>query len=247
MNYIVIIEKAEKLGHKAYTRVRRGKLERIGEKGVVRNLFEIGQPRRQKEESEERKAKSESAQIVDRMTEVMKVFKQSEGMCGPASIRIALSAFGKSMTEEQVAKLAKSSAEEGTTHKNIVSALKKSGVHAIEYHDLSKAHALEVLKNYTKAGKPVIVDWMKTRLGKEGDVGASEGMKPGVEEAKTKKDIHKEENEHYSVVNRVNDKNVFLYDPLEPKEEKLPIKYFMDRWFTVSEKAKRWFVVLEAK
>ena len=241
MNYI-ILEKA-----KPYSRVRHGKLEHVrGYTGRARHSFIIPEHRKESEHGEQR-AKSESKEMVSRMDNVMKVFKQSEGMCGPASVRIALSAFGKKLTEEQVAKLAKSTAEEGTTHGNIVKALKKSGVHAIEYHNLSKGHAVEVLKNYTKSGKPVIVDWMKTKLGKGGDVKAAEGMKPGVEEAKGKKDIRKEENEHYSVVNRVSDKNVYLLDPLEAKEERLPIKYFTDRWLTVSENVKRWFVVLDGE
>ena len=99
-----------------------------------------------------------------------------------------------------------------------------------------------------KEKKPIIVDWMKTKLMRGGDVVASEGMKPGVEEAKTKKDIAKEENEHYSVIHNIDKENIYLFDPLEKKEEKLPIKYFMDRWFTKSEKdTKRWFVICEGE
>jgi len=191
-------------------------------------------------------AESESKEIVKGMNNVMKIFKQSEGMCGPASIRIALSKFNKSFSEKQIARLAKSTAEEGTTHDNVVGALKKSGVHALAYEKLSKGHAIEVLKNHVKNGDPVIVDWMKTKLGKGGDVKASEGMKPGEETAKTKKDITKEENEHYSVVSKVDDNYITLLDPLESKEEKLPIDYFIDRWSTTSEKTERWMVVLSA-
>jgi predicted double-glycine peptidase len=173
------------------------------------------------------------------------LFKQSEGMCGPASVRIAMSAFGKSFTEEEVAKLTKSSVETGTAHEDLVEGLKKAGIHCLVYSDLAKNHALEVIKNYNSLGKPIIVDWMKTKLLEGGDVVASEGMKPGVEEAKSKKDIDQEKNEHYSVIKSVDDKNITLLDPLETQEEVLPIKYFMDRWFTKSENVKRWFVVLE--
>ena len=60
--------------------------------------------KKEKKSPEDKKlqTKTESREIVNRMGGVMKIFKQSEGMCGPASIRIAVSAFGKSFTEEQV-------------------------------------------------------------------------------------------------------------------------------------------------
>lgn len=224
MNF-VILEKA-----RPYTRIRRSRWEYV--KGYE------GRPSKEK-------AKTESHEIVKGMDDMMKIFKQSKGMCGPASIRIALSAFGKSMTEEQVAKLAKSTASTGTSHDNLVNAVRQEGIHVITYHNLSKVHALNILKEYTAKGNPIIVDWMKTKLQRGGDVGASEGMKPGVEEAKTKKAIAKEENEHYSVVQKVSGTTIQLLDPLESKVEKLPIDYFMDRWFTMSEKTKRWMVVLQ--
>jgi hypothetical protein len=194
-------------------------------------------------------AKTEGKEIVESLAKTMKIFKQSEGMCGPASIRIAVSGLGKSFAmlggEEEVAKLAGTTAEEGTSHDGIIGALRKAGINPMEYHNLSKEHSIEVLRNYTKKGNPIIVDWMKTKLQRGGDVKASEGMKPGEETAKNKADIRNEENEHYSVVQKVDDKNVYLLDPLEKSVEKLPIDYFLDRWFTMSEKHVRWFCILE--
>lgn len=192
------------------------------------------------------KAKLESKEIVDKMGGLMKLFSQSRGLCGPASIRIALSKFGKSYTEKEVATLAKSTASEGTNHNGMIAVLNDAGINALVYENLSIGHAIKVLKNHVNKGNPVIIDWMKTKLGKGGDIKASEGMVPGVEEARTKKDIRKEENEHYSVVGRIDDRYVYLLDPLEVKEERLPITYFMDRWFTLSEKTRRWFIVLES-
>jgi|GEM_PF-2288107 len=273
MNY-VILEKAIQTGHKAYTRTVKGKLQQIKLRGFVkkklkpkkrertqvapkREVREKPKPKvrersRQEVESKPKgdyshklsSVKQESKKIVSHLSGTMKLFKQSEGMCGPASVRIALSKFGKSFSEEEIAKLAKTTAQEGTGHDNLVKALNKSGVHALQYQDLSESHALEVLREHTKKGDPVIIDWMKTKLLEGGDVKASEGMKPGEETGKTEKDIKQEENEHYSVVSKVDDKNVTLLDPLESKEEKLPIDYFMKRWTNVSEKADRWMVVL---
>jgi len=236
-----IDEEFRKSRVKGFVRTRKGKLERVKEferKDGKRDLVE-----------------SASKEIVKGMDNVMRIFKQSKGMCGPASIRIALSKFNKSFNEKEIAKFAKSTAAEGTTHDNLVSALKQAGVHALVYENLSPSYAISVLTNSVNMGDPVIVDWMKTKLGKGGDVKASEGMKPGEETAKTKKDIAKEGNEHYSVVSKVDDNYITLLDPLESKEEKLPIDYFIDRWSTISEekkgwhsseKIKRWFVVLSA-
>ena len=223
----VILEKSVV---KPFTRTRKGNVEQ------VRSFERKGEA--------DTKTKVESKEIVNQMSSVMKLFKQSKGMCGPASMRIALSKFGKSYTEKEIATLAKSTAAEGTFHSQIIETLKGEGVDVLTYENLSKGHAIEVLKNHVSKGDPVIVDWMKTKLGRGGNVVASEGMKPGVESAKTKKDIRKEENEHYSVVNRIDEGSIYLLDPLENKEERLPLNYFMDRWLTTSEKTNRWFIIL---
>jgi predicted double-glycine peptidase len=182
-------------------------------------------------------AKSVSKEIVGRMGDVMKLFNQKKSWtCGPASIRIALSAFIKSVTEVQASKIAKSTASYGTSHGNIINAIKKEGLNVIEYKNLSKSHSINVLKEYTSSGSPVIVDWLKTKL-----IHGSEKlshMKTGVEEKPT------EDSEHYSVIKSVDDKNVILLDPLEDTEESLPIDYFLERWRTISEPANRWFLVL---
>ena len=176
------------------------------------------------------RAKAESKAIMNKMDDLMKVFGQSEGMCGPASIRIALSAFGKSYSEEEVAHLAKSTAAYGTTHANMVNTVRTHGLHALTYQDLSKEHSLELLKNYVNKGDPVIVDWLKTR-DEQNEV--------------EKYDLSDPENEHYCVVSKVDDSNINLLDPEAKKEISMPIAYFMERWFTISERTNRWFLVLE--
>ena len=243
---IVKAVRAQPYEHVAFTRTVRGKQQTIAQKGVPPAEMQ-GAKRQVKPKADEnpKGAAGQSKQIVRGLNYSMRIFKQTQGMCGPASVRIALSAFGKKYSEKQIAKLAGSTAAEGTGHNQLVKAIKKSGIHTTTFQNLSKAHALEVLRLYSGRGNPIIIDWMKTKLQRGGDTKASEGMKPGKEEAKTKKDIRKEENEHFSVVQRVDDESIYLLDPLESKVEKLPIKYFMDRWMTVSEKVNRWFTVLE--
>ena len=183
-------------------------------------------------------AKSVSKEIVGKMGDVMKLFNQKKSWtCGPASIRIALSAFRKNVTEVQATKIAKSTASYGTSHGNIINAIKMEGLNVIEYKNLSQDHAINVLKEYTNKGTPVIVDWLKTKL-----IHGSEKlshMKTGVEENPT------EDSEHYSVIKSIDDKNVTLLDPLEDTEESLPISYFLERWRTISEPSSHWFLVLE--
>jgi ABC-type bacteriocin/lantibiotic exporter with double-glycine peptidase domain len=203
----------------------------------------------QRDKKAEEVAKSEGKAIVDKVGATMKVFKQSQGMCGPCSVSMALSHFRKSYTTEQIAKIAHASAVTGTDSDELIKAIKEAGVDVIEYKNLSKPHALEVLKNHTKAGEPCIVAWLKTKLlsTEASSIEASEGMKPGVEEVSDIKkinEVYKKKGlpEHYSVVSKVDDKYVYMLDPLEDEEQLLPIKYFMDRWWDSDDK--RWFLVL---
>jgi ABC-type bacteriocin/lantibiotic exporter with double-glycine peptidase domain len=220
VNFVVL----EKAHVKSFIRTRKGKLERVSDYSRTGEKLE-------------KTAKSQSKQIVDQMRETMTLFAQTESMCGPASMRIALSAFGKSFTEDELAKLAKSTIEFGTNHENLIYGLNETGVNTLVYEKLKGRHAVEVLRKHCENQDPVIVDWIKTKDG-------------GIEDAKTKADISKlkdlEEYEHFSVVSKVDDTSVYLLDPLEDEEEKLSINYFMDRWFTKSENTYRWMVILNS-
>ena len=171
-----------------------------------------------------------------------KSFQQRQGMCGLESMREALNTLGIKLSRKQAEKLAPFSAR-GIEHKQLISAIKKAGANVEEHYDLSEERSIALLKKHSKAN-PIIIDWMKTKLSSEGNAKAAEGMKPGVETGKSRETIAEEENEHFSVITSIDDKYITLFDPLEPEPEKLLIKYFMDRWFTVSEKVKRWFIIV---
>lgn len=51
-------------------------------------------------------------------------FEQSAGYCGPASLKILLSHFGKTYSEEQLAKLSYATHDAGTEHEGIIQAIK---------------------------------------------------------------------------------------------------------------------------
>ena len=121
--------------------------------------------------------KRESQVIVNKMNDLMKVFGQSDGMCGPASIRIALSAYGKSYTEKELAQLAKSTSSEGTTHGNMVITVRSQGIHTLTFQNMSKDHSLEILKNYVSQGDPctsgTIRSWSRGSAGTAPRAGAT--------------------------------------------------------------------------
>jgi ABC-type bacteriocin/lantibiotic exporter with double-glycine peptidase domain len=231
VNYI-ILEKA-----KPYVRTRKGKMERV--KGYT--------GRSKQEDPSDHIIKAHSKAIVDKMSGVMKLFKQSVGMCGPASIRIALSKYGKNYTENQIAKIAHSSAAEGTDNPQLIKAIKDQGISTVEYKNFKPKYALNTLKHYIDSKNPVIISWMKTKVGELEDAPTYKEIKilragKKLYAQDVKKMLDAVEYEHFSVVKKVTGVEVIILDPLEDKEQKLPIKYFMDRWW--DNKNKRWFLVL---
>lgn len=81
---------------------------------------------------------------------------QSDSMCGPASLKIALSSFGKNVTEEELATLAHASIEQGTEHEGLVNAARHLGATVIE----KEGGTLEEIEKLVKEQHlPVIVGW----------------------------------------------------------------------------------------
>lgn len=203
---------------KGFIRTRKGKMERV-------------ESHERKGERKSEEIHKRSKEIVNRMSDVMKLFKQKTlYTCGPASIRIALSRFGKSYSEKEIAKIANTTASEGTNSQDLIKAVKSYGINTVEYKNLDPEYALSVLKQYIDGKNPVIISWLKTKWKKE--------------EAKTQKEMQKNigEYEHYSVISGITDTHIYLFDPLEEKELKVSRKYFMDRWWDSDDK--RWFLVL---
>ena len=57
----------------------------------------------------------------------VKSFEQSESMCGPASLKILLSYFGKNYSEKQLVDFCSSTIEKGTDYKGMIRGAKKTG------------------------------------------------------------------------------------------------------------------------
>ncbi len=85
----------------------------------------------------------------------LKPFKQSKGYCGPASLKMVLSAYGIDKSEDYLAKLTKTSRKTGCDEENIVKAAKKLGFDGY----VKEKSTLDELEKLVKNGVPVIVDW----------------------------------------------------------------------------------------
>lgn len=86
----------------------------------------------------------------------VKHYRQTPSFCGPASLKILFSHFGKHYTEKQFIKLTGATAKYGTEHEDLVRAAKKLGAHVYT----KKGATISDLENWViKNQTPVIVGW----------------------------------------------------------------------------------------
>ncbi|MDO8563558.1 MAG: cysteine peptidase family C39 domain-containing protein [Nanoarchaeota archaeon] len=85
----------------------------------------------------------------------LKPFKQSRGYCGPASLKMVLSAYNIEKTEDYLAKLMKTSRKNGCKEENIVKLAK-----SLKFKAFIKKHSsINEIKKLTRQSIPVIVNW----------------------------------------------------------------------------------------
>src|SRR3990170_7313102 len=87
-------------------------------------------------------------------------FEQSSGYCGPAALKILLTYFGKSLTEEQVGQLCDAThglgRGEGTEHEGMIQGVKEIG----GYVFTKEEGTIGELEYFVKQEKlPVIIGW----------------------------------------------------------------------------------------
>ncbi len=85
----------------------------------------------------------------------LKPFRQTPGLCGPASLKMVLDYYGVSVSEQELARLSVSSGEKGTSVSGLVKAAKHFGFKAF----LKKNSSLKDLEYFVNKKIPVIVDW----------------------------------------------------------------------------------------
>lgn len=150
----------------------------------------------------------------------LKPFLQSTAFCGPASLKIILSYFGKNYTEPELARLASATKEHGTFHTGLIEAAKKCGAKTFA----KEKGTLKELETWLyKKNIPVLIGWYDTS-GEEGD--------------------------HYSVVYHISKHYIYMMDPATNSGyRKMSIKKFLSYWYDFEDdkntlKIHRWFMTL---
>src|SRR4051794_38102691 len=85
-------------------------------------------------------------------------FKQCRAMCGPACLKIVFAYFGRQVSEKDIARACRSSAQSGTTGTNLVKGANQFGFNAKVFDGSS----FRAIAKWLRRGVPVIVDWMST-------------------------------------------------------------------------------------
>lgn len=85
----------------------------------------------------------------------VKLFRQTPGLCGPASLKMVLDFYGKEFSEKELARASGYCPEQGTNPQGILSAAKKLGFQGL----LREKSSLDELEAIINKGIPVIVDW----------------------------------------------------------------------------------------
>lgn len=150
----------------------------------------------------------------------IKSFLQSTAFCGPASLKIALSFFGKEFSEKELARLSQATSEHGTFHAGMVTGAKKCGAKTFVKE---KGTIKDIQQWLYKKNVPVIVGWYDTS-GEEGD--------------------------HYSVVYHISKHYIYMMDPAtDSGYRKMSLKKFLHYWYDFEDdkntlKIHRWFMTL---
>lgn len=87
----------------------------------------------------------------------MKPFRQTPGLCGPASLKMVMDYYGVSVSEKEIARVAGSTREKGTSIKGLIKAARRFGFRVV----LKKDASLRDLEYFVDKKIPVIVDWFE--------------------------------------------------------------------------------------
>ncbi len=143
--------------------------------------------------------------------------QKTESTCGPASISAVLSYFGKSVSEEVLAKKAKTDDRQGTSPAGMLSAATDPayGMHARVIEHAS----IDDIEGYIDAGFPVIALFF----------------------------LRSENDDHYSVITGYDKDNIFMMDVYAGKEQVMSKNAFASDWFCNTFGLDRWMMVMFPK
>ncbi len=82
-------------------------------------------------------------------------FRQTPGLCGPASLKMLLEYYGKIFTESELTDLCGATVERGADHEQMLTAVRRIGEEPIDKEDAT----FDDIRNYVDKGIPVILGW----------------------------------------------------------------------------------------
>ncbi len=128
--------------------------------------------------------------------------------------------FGFKKSEKEVAKLVRSSPAHGTWFKDLSNAAKKLKLNPVEKEN----GKISELKQLIREGYKIIVCYLDLKEKAYGMV-----------------------IDHYSVVKKIDDKNIYLFDPYYGKKHKYTVDYFRKIWKSRErrDKADGWFLAIK--
>jgi len=85
----------------------------------------------------------------------LKPFRQTPGLCGPASLKMVLDYYGVSVSEAEITKIAGASRKKGVSVKSLMKVAKHFGFKTF----FKKNSSLKDLEYFVNKKIPVIVDW----------------------------------------------------------------------------------------
>jgi len=85
----------------------------------------------------------------------LKPFRQTPGLCGPASLKMVFDYYGISVSEAKITKIAGATRKKGTSIPDLIKAAKHFGFQTF----LKKNSTFNDLRYFIKKGIPVMVDW----------------------------------------------------------------------------------------
>lgn len=137
----------------------------------------------------------------------VKPFRETPGMCGPASLKIVLDYYGIEKSEKELVLLCDSTQEIGTNAEKIKSAAESLGFTAV----VKDNSTFEDIQKWLDKKVPVIVDWFT----RGGDNYTDSDIADG----------------HYSVVVGLDKEYIYLQDPEIGRVRKIKKDDFMTVWF----------------
>jgi predicted double-glycine peptidase len=159
-------------------------------------------------------------------------FRQRPSYCGPASLKIACSFFGRDYDELRLGELCGTTFEHGTDHSGIIAGAKALGATVFA----KSGGTIAELRRWTgKKRLPVIIGWFSP----------SYPHRPLPDPAKEPVD-----DDHFSVVYHVSDTHVLMMDPESDRggRRRMPIERFKRLWWDTdgpgSAKVERWYMVV---